>query len=80
MSPIEWRLLPDTAAVDPTTGHLTIAGCDTLALAEQFGTPLFVYDEAHMRAVPRGGRRVRCRQRDLRGEGVPLHGYGSARP
>lgn len=54
MSPIEWRLLPDMAAVDPTTGHLTIAGCDTLALAQQFGTPLFVYDEAHMRA--------RCRE------------------
>ncbi|ADU26029.1 diaminopimelate decarboxylase [Ethanoligenens harbinense] len=27
-------------------GHLTIGGCDTLELAEQFGTPLYVMDEA----------------------------------
>lgn len=27
-------------------GRLEIGGCDTLALAEQFGTPLYVFDEA----------------------------------
>lgn len=31
-----------------------VAGCDLLALAEEHGTPLFVYDEDHMRA--------RCRE------------------
>ena len=26
-------------------GHLTIGGCDTLELAKEFGTPLYVLDE-----------------------------------
>ncbi|MDU7337216.1 MAG: diaminopimelate decarboxylase [Clostridium sp.] len=30
-------------------GHLTIGGCDTLQLAEQFGTPLYVMDENQIR-------------------------------
>ncbi len=30
-------------------GHLEIGGCDTLALAQQFGTPLYVMDEAFLR-------------------------------
>ncbi|MGQ9732522.1 MAG: diaminopimelate decarboxylase [Candidatus Zipacnadales bacterium] len=30
-------------------GHLTIGGCDTVALADQFGTPLYVLDEALVR-------------------------------
>jgi diaminopimelate decarboxylase len=30
-------------------GHLEIGGCDTLELAERFGTPLYVYDEALIR-------------------------------
>jgi diaminopimelate decarboxylase len=46
-------LLPDTATVD-ARGHLHVGGLDTLALAEAFGTPLFVYDEVHLRA--------RCRE------------------
>jgi diaminopimelate decarboxylase len=47
------RLLPDTAAVDPS-GALAIGGCAVADLAAEFGTPLFVYDEAHLRA--------RCRE------------------
>jgi diaminopimelate decarboxylase len=47
--PIDPRLLPDTAAVDRETGHLTVGGCDLLALAAEYGTPLFVYDESHLR-------------------------------
>ena len=47
--PIPWHLLPDTAAVD-ADGHLSIGGCDLLDLAREFGTPLFVYDEQHLRA------------------------------
>ncbi len=51
--PLPQHLLPDSATVD-ADGHLHIGGCDVLALAERFGTPLFVYDEAHLRA--------RCRE------------------
>jgi diaminopimelate decarboxylase len=53
MSALPWSLLPDTAAVDGD-GHLVIGGCDTVRLAADHGTPLFVYDEAHLRA--------RCRE------------------
>jgi diaminopimelate decarboxylase len=35
-------------------GRLSIGGCDTLALAKEFGTPLYVYDEADLRS--------RCRE------------------
>lgn len=49
MSPIPWSLLPDNAAVGPE-GQLLIGGVDTLELAHEFGTPLFVYDEDHLRA------------------------------
>jgi diaminopimelate decarboxylase len=31
-------------------GHLTIGGADTVALADEFGTPLYVVDEAQLRA------------------------------
>ena len=30
-------------------GHLTIGGCDTVELANQFGTPLIVYNEETIR-------------------------------
>ena len=46
--PLARRLLPDTALVDGRD-RLRIGGCDVLDLAERFGTPLFVYDEAHLR-------------------------------
>lgn len=49
VSALQFSLLPDTAAVGPS-GQLLIGGCDTLELAAQFGTPLFVYDESHLRA------------------------------
>jgi diaminopimelate decarboxylase len=49
VSPVPRRLLPDGAEIGPT-GRLAIAGCDVLDLAAEFGTPLFVYDEAHIRA------------------------------
>jgi diaminopimelate decarboxylase len=51
--PLPQHLLPDNAEIAPD-GRLSIAGCDVLDLAERFGTPLFVYDEAHLRA--------RCRE------------------
>ncbi|MDP4160427.1 MAG: diaminopimelate decarboxylase, partial [Bacillota bacterium] len=34
-------------------GHLEIGGCDTVELAKQFGTPLYIMDEAHMRTICR---------------------------
>ncbi len=34
-------------------GHLEIGGCDTLQLAEEHGTPLYVMDEAHIRSTMR---------------------------
>jgi diaminopimelate decarboxylase len=51
--PIPLRLLPDSALVAPD-GSLSIGGCDVSTLAQEFGTPLFVYDEVHLRA--------RCRE------------------
>ncbi len=36
--------------------HLAIGGCDAVDLVEQFGTPLIVMDEAHIRAQMRGLR------------------------
>ncbi|MBA3287842.1 MAG: diaminopimelate decarboxylase [Acidimicrobiia bacterium] len=53
MSPLPRSLLPDTATVD-AGGALSIGGCDVGELAAEHGTPLFVYDEAHVRA--------RCRE------------------
>lgn len=47
-APIEMRLLPDTATVE-ADGHLSIGGCRIDDLATEFGTPLFVYDETHLR-------------------------------
>lgn len=34
-------------------GHLEIGGCDTVELAKQFGTPLYIMDEAHIREICR---------------------------
>ena len=53
MSVLPLPLLPDTATVD-STGHLSMGGCNVAELAAEYGTPLFVYDEAHLR--------LRCRE------------------
>jgi diaminopimelate decarboxylase len=42
------HILPLTAAVNEA-GHLTLAGCDALELAREFGTPLYVFDEETLR-------------------------------
>jgi len=42
-------LLPDSAVV-AADGRLWVGGCDVLELAAELGTPLFVYDEAHLAA------------------------------
>ncbi|MFH1382581.1 MAG: diaminopimelate decarboxylase [Chloroflexota bacterium] len=41
-------MFPVTAKVN-TKKHLTVGGCDTVALAAEFGTPLYLYDEATLR-------------------------------
>ncbi len=51
--PLARRLLPDTAEVD-ARGRLSVGGVDLCDLAGELGTPLFVYDEAHLRS--------RCRE------------------
>lgn len=53
MTDFDLGLLPDHAAVDDD-GMLSIAGCRVDDLAARHGTPLFVYDEEHVRA--------RCRE------------------
>jgi diaminopimelate decarboxylase len=47
-APLPTRLLPDTATVGDD-GWLRVGGCSLADLASKFGTPLFVYDETHLR-------------------------------
>lgn len=42
-------LFPLTAEVN-NQGHLTIGGCNTVELAAEFGTPLYVFDEFSLRS------------------------------
>ena len=59
--PLERRLLPDNH--DVSQGRLSVGGCDLVELAQRHGTPLFVYDEEHLRR--------RCREAvDAFGRGV----------
>ncbi|MDO8578780.1 MAG: diaminopimelate decarboxylase [Dehalococcoidales bacterium] len=41
-------LFPENTGVNKQ-GHLVIGGCDTVELAKEFGTPLYVFDEAALR-------------------------------
>ena len=52
-SAVPRSLLPDTAVIDGR-GRLSVGGVDLLDVASAHGTPLFVYDETHLRA--------RCRE------------------
>lgn len=49
MSAIPLRLFPDSATIDADDA-LFIGGVRVADLAAQYGTPLFVYDEEHLRA------------------------------
>ncbi|HSK07575.1 MAG TPA: diaminopimelate decarboxylase [Acidimicrobiia bacterium] len=53
MSVLPFHLLPDTAEVSPS-GSLRIGGLEVADLADEWGTPLFVYDEEDLRS--------RCRE------------------
>ncbi len=60
--PVSPGLLPMTSSVG-ADGHLSVGGVDLTDLAHRIGTPLFVYDEAHLRS--------RCRQAvEAWGDGV----------
>ena len=61
MSALPRRLLPENHEV--VDGRLRIGGCDVAELCAEHGTPLFIYDEKHLRD--------RCREAlDVFGEGV----------
>jgi diaminopimelate decarboxylase len=61
--PLPTHLLPDQASIGPD-GRLSVAGVDLLDLTAEHGTPIFVYDEDHLRS--------RCR------EAVAAWGGGAA--
>ncbi|MGI9667809.1 MAG: diaminopimelate decarboxylase [Acidimicrobiia bacterium] len=44
--PISHELLP--VAASTMGGRLAIGGCDVVEVAQEFGTPVFVYDEQHL--------------------------------
>ena len=52
-APVPFSLLPDSSEVDEN-GELTIGGCNIAEIAAEYGTPVFVYDEQHLRS--------RCRE------------------
>jgi diaminopimelate decarboxylase len=61
-APLARHLLPDSATTDGA-GRLSVGGVDIIDLAGEIGTPLFVYDEEHLRS--------RCREAVAAvGEGV----------
>ncbi|WP_083914304.1 diaminopimelate decarboxylase [Ilumatobacter nonamiensis] len=53
MTALDRRLLSDNTEIG-ADGMLTVGGCSVAAVAEEYGTPVFIYDEAHLRA--------RCRE------------------
>ena len=62
MPPLPRHLLPMTSVVGDD-GRLSVGGVDVLDIAAEWGTPAFVYDEAHLRA--------RCHEAvDAFGDGV----------
>ena len=66
MDPIPFTLLPDSAQVG-SRGELHIGGIAVEDVATEFGTPLFIYDEEHIRS--------RCREAIAAfGEGVAYAG------
>jgi len=55
--PIHLRLLPDSATVSPS-GRLVLGGVDVLSIVEEMDTPVFIYDEQHLRSRCREARRA----------------------
>ncbi len=53
-------------------GHLTIGGCDTVELAKEYGTPLYVLDENTIRTTCRFHMFVFFKK-FYNGNGMPLY-------
>jgi diaminopimelate decarboxylase len=47
------KVFPVSTEVN-AAGHLSVGGCDLVELAAEFGTPLYVYDEATLQTKARG--------------------------
>lgn len=56
MAPLSRRLLPDTEVV--AGDSLAIGGVEVAAVADEIGTPVFIYDEEHLRSRCREARRA----------------------
>jgi diaminopimelate decarboxylase len=56
------KIFPKNATIN-SSGHLEIAGLDVSLLAEEYGTPLFVYDEDHIRSAVRSYREAFAEQK-----------------
>ena len=52
-------------------GHLEISSCDTVRLAEQYGTPLYVMSEDEIRQTCR--RYVASFEKNYNGNGKPIY-------
>ena len=73
------RCCPTRPRVDDRRPPARSAASTCSSSPPSYGTPLFVYDEAHLRRpLPRGRGRVR-RRRGLRVQGLPVQGHGPAR-
>lgn len=46
------NIMPTTAKINENN-HLEIGGCDLVDIANQYGTPLYIYDEATIRSITR---------------------------
>lgn len=46
------NIMPITAKINEND-HLEIGGCDLIDIANQYGTPLYIYDEATIRSITR---------------------------
>lgn len=56
-STINQSIMPLTAKINEQN-HLEVGGCDTIELAQQYGTPLYVYDEETIRTCCRQYRQA----------------------
>ena len=52
-------------------GHLEVGGADCVELAQQFGTPLYLFDEAYIRKMMRVYRDTLAKKYD--GNGLVLY-------
>ena len=72
--------MPDDAPFDASLVPPGLLSVDLEAIAAEFGTPIFVYDEDEIRRRAREYvDAVRCRLRHVRVEGLPLHRDGTSR-